>query len=458
MSEEADAGGTEVPSHRACQLCRASKVRCTVDEAGADSCQRCLRAGKTCVFTPLQKRRQRKRTDTRVAELEKEMRQMRAALQRKEQSSDGQHGISTMDAAQTRDAMPRVPQNRDVRSASDDVRRNIPQLWPSRFANKPTTGEKDVIDSGVISMATARQLFETFRRDLCSVYPIVVFPESTNADEVRENRPALFLAVIAAAAGKDNSDLAAVLDKEVLHVYATRHMMNSEKSLDLVQALLVSAAWYHPPTKFGQLKYYEYAHMATTMAMELGICSRPALQRPRLEPQPGRGRVTDVHPLEDARNPDLSMTPRSRDRSPLDTLESRRTYIACFVACTGLSLSLRRPNILRVNSYLKECFDYLDNAAGAATSDRVLVAWGRLSITSEGISTAFLYDDSGAIASIAELRTQLMLKDFERKLSSWFTDTLNEGIQMPESLLIIYYGVRMYLHEVSISLVLCNGI
>ena len=57
-----------------------------MDDSNADACQRCARSGRPCVFTPLQKRKQRKRTDTRVAELEREMRTMRAMFKNKQAS------------------------------------------------------------------------------------------------------------------------------------------------------------------------------------------------------------------------------------------------------------------------------------------------------------------------------------------------------------------------------------
>jgi hypothetical protein len=424
------------------------------------------------MFTPIQKRKQRKRTDTRVAELEREMKQMRAALQKKEQSKGERTAATNAPVpAQPRTAGLWYETNTENGTRRQEYKsiaaadtgstltgglapqapanpRNVPQLWPSRFANKPYDGSDDVIDTGLISMATARLLFETYRRDLFPNYPLVLIPPSVTADEVRQRKPALFLAIIAAAAGKDDSELSAMLDNKVLHCYAERHVMNSEKSLELVQALLISAAWYHPPVKFGQLKYYEYIHMATTMAMDIGIGSRIVPHRNLFCTKPQRGRAP-LHPLEDATNPDLSMTPRSRDHSPdTGSTESRRTFLACFVICSGVSMSLRRPNMLRVNSYIRDCLEHMERTPDAAPSDRTLVAWVKLVIISEEICNSFSYDDPGGIASITELRTQLMLKDFEKRLSGWFTSTAEAD--MTESLTIMYYSIRMYLHEVAL--------
>lgn len=332
---------------------------------------------------------------------------------------------------------------------AQDVQRAGPVVWPNTYANKPLTDEEDVIDRGMISMATARQLFEAYRTQLFPHYPMVAIPDSITADVMRRSKPALFLAIIAAAAGKDNSELSAVLDKEVLQAYATRSLVQSEKSLELVQALLISAVWYHPPSKFGQLKYYEYIHMAATMAMDIGIGSRPATHRNRFKNRPPVVITSpDIHPAEDMGNPSLSMSSRIRDSSPdTGSIECRRTFLACYIICAGVSFSLRRPNMLRVTSYIRESVDLIESASNTIPTDSTLVAWARLTIIAEEIATSFCYDDPGGIASIAELRAQLMLKDFEKRLSAWH-DTYEMDMGTG-SLLIMYYTIRLYLFEIA---------
>jgi hypothetical protein len=67
-------------------------------------------------------------------------------------------------------------------------------------------------------------------------------------------------------------------------------------------------------------------------------------------------------------------------------------------------------------------------------------------IVAEEMYVAFSYDDPGSIASITELKTQLMLKEFERRLTTWFENT--PEADMIESLAVMYYSIRIYLHEV----------
>ncbi|KAI7261769.1 hypothetical protein KC345_g9659 [Hortaea werneckii] len=299
---------------------------------------------------------------------------------------------------------------------------------PARPAAVIERTDSDIVHRSILSMATARQLFETYRRDLFPHYPFIPIPESTAAEKMRETQPTLFLAIIAAAAAKEHSDLSATLDKEVLQQYATKVVVQSEKSLELVQALHISAIWYHPPSKFGQLKYYEYIHMAATMAMDIGIGTRPAEQRNRF-PGAGRGGAgnlysSNLHPIEDIADPDLSMAPRSRVQSDITAETTNR------------------------RAYVRECAEYLEQSKDSLPTDATLVVWSRLIMIAEEISVSFAYDDPGGIASIAELRTQLMHKDFQKRLMTWYGSVPARA--MNPSLKMMYYTVRLYLHEIAL--------
>jgi hypothetical protein len=254
----------EAPSHRACAHCRSQKVRCIPDESNPDVCQRCARSGRPCVFTPLQKRKQRKRTDTRVAELEREMRAMRALLKEKSDGGGQEDCASVGGKISQGDVEARGDKSKihthSQTSSSPTIRPQSELLVAGQTAmrqhrqgqaNVASAGKPDVVDRGILSMEVARRLVEHYKRDLYPQYPQVYIP--CTADELRESKPTLFLAVLAAGAESEGPDLANALDHEVLQEYATRCVVNSEKSVQLVQALLISAVWYIPPSKYGQL-------------------------------------------------------------------------------------------------------------------------------------------------------------------------------------------------------------
>lgn len=152
-----------------------------------------------------------------------------------------------------------------------------------------------------------------------------------------------------------------------------------------------------------------------------------------------------MHPSEDYANPDLSMSIRaSQESEGTGSIDCRRTFLASFAICIGVSISLRRPAMMRVTTYARECLDYLENSPQAAPGDRMLVAWVRLWVIAEEIASAFSYEDTGDIASIFDTTTQLMTKAFEKRLREWKAYAEKE---MVPSLEIMYYTIRLFLYE-----------
>lgn len=78
--ENGDAPG-DPKKPRACEACRGLKVRCESDAANlTGACLRCAKAGRQCIVTYPTRKRQKK-TDSRVAELEKKIDALTASLQ-----------------------------------------------------------------------------------------------------------------------------------------------------------------------------------------------------------------------------------------------------------------------------------------------------------------------------------------------------------------------------------------
>jgi hypothetical protein len=315
-----------------------------------------------------------------------------------------------------------------------------------RGSNIGNGRSQDVVDRGILSINLARKLVSHYQKNLYPQYPQVYI--ACSADELRETKPTLFLAVLAAGAESEDGALAAALDHEILQEYANRSVVQSEKSVELVQALLISAVWYLPPNKFGQLKYYEYIHMAATMAADIGITTRPSkLNRSRFAAK----NDIPMHPSEDFANPDLSMSVRASQWSEgTGNIECRRAFLSCYAICVGVSISLRRPAMMRVTSYTRECVDYLENFPHPAPGDHLLVAWIRLWMIGEEIATALSYDDPGDTASLLETTTQLMVTAFEKKLAEWRHRYANT--EFPPCLKIMYFTLRLFLHELALHI------
>ena len=133
---------------------------------------------------------------------------------------------------------------------------------------------EDVIDRGIISLEYANQLVALFNTELAACAGMILCPADATAAQLRHSKPILFLSVIAAAALAVDAGLAAILNREMVHLYAERFFINGEKSLELIQALLVMTIFYYPPDSPLKLQHCQYTHVASTMALELGLTSR----------------------------------------------------------------------------------------------------------------------------------------------------------------------------------------
>ena len=196
-------------------------------------------------------------------------------------------------------------------------------------------------DLGVVSAAVAAELYDVYNNDLVDHYPMVSFPEDYSVETLRVERPTLFLAVMAAAARKSQPHLSSELNRQVLHSYAARVFMNSEKSLELVQAMIVTAVWYAPPEDSGpgQHKFYEYIHMAATMALDLGLGSSKSQAKslgPLYKEVPSAVSESTQNISPPARPENHRRFPPTEVDETTETKNEKiRTFLACYAICSG---------------------------------------------------------------------------------------------------------------------------
>lgn len=171
-------------------------------------------------------------------------------------------------------------QSKDTSTAKDLLKFNEP--WPphrnvsrSETRHDLLTTDNDIIDRGVISIELAENLLKLYREELFVDQPGITISKEVTADDLRSKKPALFHAVMAAASQSLGSVLSNKLHEELVYFYARSLFVNGEKSLQHVQALFVSVAYYTPPNNPGQMQIYQYTNLAASMALELGLASKP---------------------------------------------------------------------------------------------------------------------------------------------------------------------------------------
>lgn len=356
-------------------------MRCLQDVSlSSVKCQRCAKSNRECVFTEPTKTRRRKRTDTRVAELEKEVKAMSTALRQGSGfhvQRDADDDIEYMNVtehdkeadksnellatgepvmplngekAQLQRGSSAVAESRETNDMTEFSQSRVFGVRSNASENTLVSSDTqtshvnvktddlmqsakpfDVIDRGLLSMHEASQLYARFTNDFVQFFPIVILPQGYHAVDIRRTKPTLFLAVIAAASGGSDAELNVSLNKEILQVYAEQIVIKGEKSLELIQSMLITIAWYCPPDNFEELKFYQYIHMAATMALDLGIGKKTI------------NALSYSHPLAfGSPGSEPSREERSRMNSPpVDSglLDTRRTILSCYLNCSRSALS-----------------------------------------------------------------------------------------------------------------------
>ena len=368
-------------NHQTCESCKQLRVCCVLDPSlPIPKCKRCIQTNRECALIPESKMRRRMRTDTRMNKLERRFESLKCLLTQRgfpitEDAADEAEAVEFDIEEKTRseispfstDARSAGPlavsdsfcvnfvtrqEQQDVNSASFQLLSNqgtptfkeqsisdrsprapIENLPPKSRCTCDTVNKHrkprhstlhlDVVDRRVISMDKATQLFDTYVNNLLPHHPIVVFPEGTTAQEIRQTKPILFLAVIAAAAATSDPDLNFSFSKELLQLYAERVMTNGTKSLELIQSILVTTVWYCPPDHFDELAFSQYIHAAATMALDM--CLEQKTRNPSLGVHsPG---CTEAIP------PGSCSAASKTAASNCGGLESRRTLLACYLSC-----------------------------------------------------------------------------------------------------------------------------
>ncbi|KFY89513.1 hypothetical protein V498_06417 [Pseudogymnoascus sp. VKM F-4517 (FW-2822)] len=462
------------PEHvnRACEPCRLLKVRClpSLDPA-TRRCQRCTKNGRTCHYAAPQKRRPRKRTDTRVAELEREVRAMRSMLNKGKQSPSADSNQGSMHTLDENTEIEGFLENAPIphlgmepgafQENMKEPRWDCGPGWDGEASEAGPDKTPDVIERDLIGLEKAEEYFDHYVNNMVPHCPIVAFRPEETAESIRSSKPILFHTVLTAAAGQKDHAAYVTLHEELLQVFADRYILNSDKSLELVQAFLLTAIWLYPPNDFRTLKFYQYVHMAASMSLDIGQPDLPGpftkhqwptviadnFIKPPAQESPSKTADTNSP----ATDPETARILRQE----LLVLESKRTHLGCYLICASVSMSLRRPNMFNFSAFTKGCIDYLTNSPHALPSDKSLIIWSQIQHITEESAAVFAFDDLSSRVEMSDPRVQLTLKGFENRLEE-YRRTIDPEL-LSSTLNVHYYMNKIILQEYAIMVKNADG-
>lgn len=391
---------------RACIACRNMKIRCLPIE-GQEACSSCAKVNRECVMPGPPRKRQK--TVHKVAELEKKINALTDALLAKSQHADTtptdssenpQSGRSISEPAKTDATLVDDRAHMHDRYERNFLDQAFPDATTNEFSNiscVPAHVEAlakdsyvDVIERGDLSVETATAMFRYWLHKMCASSPQVVFPPGTEMQDVRSRRPMLFLTIMTIASPMIQPAAQPALTIELHRQLAERVLFHGEKSLDLVQALILNCQYYMRPRTARDMSFNQSIHSAAVMCLELGIGKRSA---------------------------------NERSRSPIEELELRRTWLACYQEASVVTILLRLPSLIKYSKHISECLKYVNSSPYAQPSDRWLCALVRLQRLLEEVAVAFDMDDPAGKINFLEPKIQYQLKSFERQLEKWRQET-----------------------------------
>jgi len=441
---------------RACEACRGLKVKC---EPGLDNpdgpCRRCAKAGRDCIVTQPTRKRQKK-TDSRVAELERKIDALTASLQ----ASRGDGALPSV-STPTPTPTPATPApSLPPQRSSEDANTRIAREWapvnpfgnaansgmspaPTPQPQMGTAGQKrkfsaaegglsseqrgpalapmlsndshsrfsDVVDRGIITADEASALFQRYTDRMAPHLPAVIFPSGTTIDDIRRFKPILFLALMSVASSETPATQR-ILVRDLMDIFANKIIIRGEKSLELVQSIMVSVIWYFPPEHFEELKFYQMIHIAGVMALDIGLGRRPNNPKAGLIPYTWRD-----HPFRKQPLPDPS------------SIEARRTWLAVYFLASNVAMALHRPNLIRWQPFMTECMDILESSPDAAPTDRYLCHLVWTHHLAEEVGIQFSMDDPSVSINITDQKVQYALRGFERDLERYSENIPKEDRQ-----------------------------
>ena len=101
---------------------------------------------------------------------------------------------------------------------------------------------ESLLDRGILSLEECDRLLGTFR-DMSSYFPFVVIHPKATFQSMIQGSPVLLLAMLASASVSDKP-LQMILDEEFRTTVSQMVVLHGEKSLDILQSLLVYIAWF----------------------------------------------------------------------------------------------------------------------------------------------------------------------------------------------------------------------
>lgn len=474
-----DGGDGDPKKARACESCRGLKVRCVPDPADPEgACRRCAKAGRACVVTQPTRKRQKK-TDSRVAELERKIDALTASLQASRggaaaapAGSDGHVGAAAAAAGAASGSLAargwaaQAPggertlqaQLRAAQGGSQHQSAFVGRTADSQNSQNNNSGggggnspvKNKIYPPPMVMAGQKRKLTES--RDSAAENAREAHPATPQS----QNNPGHdYLDIV--DRGVLTMDRAAELfvrytDQMVSHLPGvvfppgTTAAEVRKSTPTLFHAIMAASSSEFPLIQRRMVKelmeifaekvivrgekslelvqalhvaviwYWPPEHFEELKFYQLVHISAVMALDIGLGRKLGNPGGFRKYIQSSSYNQQHVRKPRSPDPT---SIECRRAWLVCYFLATNTSMAMHRPNLVRWSSFMAECMDVLESSPDAAPTDKYLCHLVWCHKLAEDVGIQFSMDDPSTAVSIADARTQYALRAFERELDKY---------------------------------------
>ncbi|KAF1943010.1 hypothetical protein EJ02DRAFT_374500, partial [Clathrospora elynae] len=259
-----------------CIACAKAKSRC-VRGPGSNTCERCVRLRKDCQIREPVKRKRNPVKATRMTHFK----HLETKLDNLAQSLSSQQGLgSTSTAHQSENtsfpaerALHRVDPNHSQPSPALVTPNNATSSCSTTFVQDEFYGSNIPRNEGtLLNLQETEVLFQRYQRLMAPYMPFVVIPIGTETSRLTKIKPFLMQVITTITLFHDTA-IQQVMAKDLMRQVSERMLINGEKSMDLLQGLLVFLNWYNP--HLFMPSNHTLLHLAMSLTLDLNIDRAP---------------------------------------------------------------------------------------------------------------------------------------------------------------------------------------
>ncbi|KAB8304260.1 hypothetical protein EYC80_003676 [Monilinia laxa] len=390
-------------SPRACKTCALAKAKCVPRPGGLTiKCERCHRLKKDCAAQTPSIRVRKPQKTTKVAQLEEKLDGI-VSLLRQQKSGHSQDAIPAYPQSITNEStLPRTTPLSQPEPSNAIPCQNLPHSAPKPLEPSKRQSVYDKNTNACLlahtnsnlepNDAEIERLVKLYQMEMTARFPFVIIEIGrATGKEWLMAKPVLGKAVLMAASYY-NLPRQTVYETMLVKDLTERIMTRKEKTLELLQTILVFCGWYH-------YHCLGHPHLNNLLGLAMGLAGDLGLNKP---PSSDRFR----YPFGHSRATAGDFSKRS--------MEQRRALAGLFYLTSLVATGFQRIDAMKYSIHLDECVSVIEKKPEHPT-DLLLVELVKISHLGEKIGqTVLLVQNDSDI----QVPTVLKLGSFQMELDN----------------------------------------